>query len=122
MNALLNTIIKSSTSLTRRSNQRRTLSNLIQQSNLKGMLIQMSGCRRVRHDDNATFELSLRMGQNTSMTCKSSYYIDTFNNDIFRGKALKSLSFVLREFSQIANIEPTLTTYWYKRGEQLRNE
>ena len=122
MNALLNTIIKSSTSLTRRSNQRRTLSNLIQQSNLKGMLIQMSGCRRVRHDDNATFELSLRMGQNTSMTCKSSDYIDTSNNDIFRGKALKSLSFVLSEFSQIANIEPTLTTYWYKRGEQLRNE
>ena len=48
--------------------------------------------------------------------------IDTFNNDVIRGKALKSVSCVLNEFSQIVNIEPKLTTYWHKRGEQLRNE
>ena len=46
--------------------------------------------------------------------------IDSFNNGVIRGKALKSVSFVLNEFSQIANIEPKLTTYWHKRGEQLR--
>ena len=44
------------------------------------------------------------------------------NNDVIRGKALKSGSFVLNEFSQIANIEPKLNTYWHKRGEQLTNE
>ena len=44
---------------------------------------------------------------------------DPFNNDIIRGKALKSMSFVLNEFSQIANIEPKLPTYWHKRGDQL---
>ena len=48
--------------------------------------------------------------------------IDPFNNDIICRKALKSVSFVLKEFSQIANIEPKLTTYCHKRGEQLRNE
>ena len=46
----------------------------------------------------------------------------TVNNDVIRGKSLKSMSFVLNEFSQIANIDPKLTTYWHKRGEQLRNE
>ena len=45
--------------------------------------------------------------------------IDSFNNGVIRGKALKYVSFVLKEFSQIANIEPKLTTYWHKRGEQL---
>ena len=40
----------------------------------------------------------------------------------FAEKALKAVRFVLNEFSQIANIELTLTTYWHKRGEQLRNE
>ena len=29
------------------------------------------------------------------------------------------MSFILSEFSQIANIEPKLTTYWHKRGEEL---
>ena len=48
--------------------------------------------------------------------------IDTFNNDVIRGKALKSVSCVLNEFSQIVNIESKLTTYWHKSGEQLRNE
>ena len=48
--------------------------------------------------------------------------IGPFNIDIIHKKALKSVSFVLKEFSQIANIEPKLTTYWHKRAEQLRNE
>ena len=46
--------------------------------------------------------------------------IDPFDNDIIRVKALKSVSFVLNKFSQIANIESKLTTHWHKRGEQLR--
>ena len=47
---------------------------------------------------------------------------DPFNNDIIRGnKALKSVSFVLSEFSHRPNIEPKLTT-WHRKGEQLRNE
>ena len=46
--------------------------------------------------------------------------IDPFDNDIIRVKALKSVSFVLDKFSQIANIEPKLTTHWHKRSEQLR--
>ena len=50
------------------------------------------------------------------------FSIDPFNNDIIRRKALKSVSFVLNEFSLIANIEPKLTIYWHKRGEQIRNE
>ena len=37
-------------------------------------------------------------------------------NDVIRGKALKSGSFVLNEFSQIANIEPKLNTYCHRRG------
>ena len=46
-----------------------------------------------------------------------------FNNNIIRRKALKSVSFVLNEFSQIANIYRTkLTINWHKRGEQLINE
>ena len=49
-------------------------------------------------------------------------FIDPFSNDVIRGKALKCVNFVLNEFSQRANIEPKLTTYWHKRGEQLRNE
>ena len=49
-------------------------------------------------------------------------HINLFNNDVICGKALKSVSAVLSEFFQIANIAPTLTTYWHKRGEQLRNE
>ena len=49
-------------------------------------------------------------------------FIDPINNDVIPGKILKYMSFVLNEFSQIANIESHLTTYWYKRGEQLRNE
>ena len=36
------------------------------------------------------------------------------NNDIIHKKALKSVSSVLKEFSQIANIEPKLTTYGTK--------
>ena len=32
------------------------------------------------------------------------------------------MSFVLNKFSQIVNIDPKLTTYWHKRGEQFRNE
>ena len=49
--------------------------------------------------------------------------INAFNNDdVTCGKALKSASFVLSKFSQIVNIETKLTTYWHKRGEQLRNE
>ena len=38
------------------------------------------------------------------------------NNDVIRGKALKSVGFVLNDFSQIANIEPTLTTYIDTKG------
>ena len=49
-------------------------------------------------------------------------FLDPFNNDVIHGKALESASFVLNKFSKIANIEPKLTTYWHKRGEQLRNE
>ena len=37
-------------------------------------------------------------------------------NDVIRGKALKSVSFVLSEFSQTANIEPKLTTYVGTKG------
>ena len=48
--------------------------------------------------------------------------VDPFKKDVIRGTALKSVSFVLCEFSQIANTEPKLTTDWLKRGEQLRNE
>ena len=48
--------------------------------------------------------------------------IDPFNNDVTRGKALTSMSFVLNKFSLIANVEPKLTTYWHKMCEQLRNE
>ena len=49
--------------------------------------------------------------------------IHPFNSDVICGKALKYVSFVLsNEFSQIANIEPKLTTYWHKMGEQLRNK
>ena len=47
---------------------------------------------------------------------------DPFNDDVIHRKALKSVSFVLNEFSQIGNIESKLTTYWHKRGEQLRND
>ena len=43
--------------------------------------------------------------------------IDPFNNDVIRGKVLKSVGLVLNEFSQRANVEPKLTTYWHKRGE-----
>ena len=43
--------------------------------------------------------------------------IDPFNNDIICGKALKYVSFVLNKFSQIANVEPKLTTYWYKGAD-----
>ena len=48
--------------------------------------------------------------------------IESFGNDIICGKALKSVTLVLNEFSQIVNTEPELTTYWHKRGEQLRSE
>ena len=41
------------------------------------------------------------------------------DNDIIYRKALKSVSFVLDEFSQIANIEPKLTTYWHKKVNNL---
>ena len=58
----------------------------------------------------------------TTATGHASLAIDPFNNDVIHGKALKSVSFVLNEFSQIANTESKLTTYWNKRGEQLRNE
>ena len=46
--------------------------------------------------------------------------MDPFNNDIIHRKALKSVSFVPNEFSQIVNIEPKVTTYCHKRGEQLK--
>ena len=49
-------------------------------------------------------------------------YVAGVYNDVIHGKALKSVSFVLNEFSQKANIEPKPTTYQHKRGEQLRNE
>ena len=39
---------------------------------------------------------------------------------VIRGKALKSVSFVLNEFSQIANTEPKLTTCWHKRGDTTK--
>ena len=45
--------------------------------------------------------------------------IDTFINDVICIKALKSVSFFRKKFSQIASVEPTLTVYWHKRGEQL---
>ena len=45
--------------------------------------------------------------------------IDPLNNDVICGKALKSVSFVLNEFSQIANIEPRLTTYGTKGVNNL---
>ena len=48
--------------------------------------------------------------------------IDPSNNDIICVKAPKSVTFVLNEFSQITNIEPKVTTYWHKRGEQLWDE
>ena len=38
------------------------------------------------------------------------FIIGPFNNDAICGKALKSVSFVLYKFSQIANTEPELTT------------
>ena len=41
----------------------------------------------------------------------SRFLIDSFNDGVIRGKALKSACFVLNEFSQIANIEPKLTKY-----------
>ena len=41
-------------------------------------------------------------------------------NDVIRGKALKSVSFVLSEFSQIANIELKLTTYVGTKGVKKR--
>ena len=44
---------------------------------------------------------------------------DPFNNDVIRGKALNSVSFVLNEFYQIANVEPKLTTYYHKRVNNL---
>ena len=47
------------------------------------------------------------------------FIIGPFNNDAICGKALKSVSFVLYKFSQIANIEPKLTTYWHKRANNL---
>ena len=47
--------------------------------------------------------------------CYATSCIDPFDNDIIRVKALKSVSFVLNKFSQIANIEPKLTTHWHKR-------
>ena len=46
-------------------------------------------------------------------------FIDPFNNDVVRWKALKSVSFVLNEFSQTANIECTLTTYGTKEVNNL---
>ena len=42
-----------------------------------------------------------------------------FNNYVILRKALKSMSLVLNEFSQIANIEPKLTTYWNKGVNNL---
>ena len=57
-----------------------------------------------------------------TLTLRGVYLSDPFNNDIICRKALKSVSFLLKEFSLIANIEPKLTIYWHKRGEQLRNE
>ena len=41
-------------------------------------------------------------------------------NDVIRGKALISVSFVLSEFSQTANIEPKLTTYVGTKGVKKR--
>ena len=41
------------------------------------------------------------------------------NNDFIHGKALKPVSFALNKFYQI---EPKPTSYWQKRGEQLRNK
>ena len=52
------------------------------------------------------------------ITLRCIYLYIPFNNDIIRGKALKSVRFVVNDFSQIANIEPKLTTYWHKTGEQ----
>ena len=37
--------------------------------------------------------------------------VDPVNNDIIHGKALKYLSFILSEFSPIANVKPIPTTY-----------
>ena len=37
--------------------------------------------------------------------------VDPVNNDIIHGKALNSLSFILSEFSPIANVKPIPTTY-----------
>ena len=39
--------------------------------------------------------------------------VDLFNKDNIHGKAPKSVSFVLNKFSQIANIESKLITYWH---------
>ena len=36
--------------------------------------------------------------------------LDSFNNDVIRGKTMKSIGFVLNEFSWIENIEPKPTT------------
>ena len=55
-----------------------------------------------------------KKNSSTHLTCST---VDPFNNDIIRKKALKSVSFVLNKFSQMACIEPKLTTYWHKRGE-----
>ena len=59
-----------------------------------------------------------------------SIFLNILSNDVpkkqskFRTSARMfiAVSFVANEFSQIADREPKLTTYLYKRGEQLRNE
>ena len=43
---------------------------------------------------------------------------DLFNNEVIHGRALKSVSFVLCEISQRANMEAKLTT-WKKRVNNL---
>ena len=58
----------------------------------------------------------------TEKTEWSLIFIDLLIMTSFAEKALKTVSLVLNEFSQIENIEPKLTTHWHKKGEQLRNE
>ena len=47
------------------------------------------------------------------------YLIDPFSNYDIYGKTLTSVSFDFNEFSQIANIESKLTTYWHKGVNNL---
>ena len=70
----------------------------------------------------STWEKISRIYQKALRNLELVWLIDPFNNDVIHGKALKYVSFVLNKFSQIATIEPKLTTYWHKRGEQVRNE